>query len=630
VLGLSPGAAPKDRRFADSLAAMAAPQIPLDTTARGWRQRLRARLDRRRVTLFYDRGYSFAAPSTPADPLRAEKVLTALALRRLLDGRRMRAPPSASLRQLLQVHTAAYLEAVVTPEMMARAFGEPLSEVQRDRALAVQRAMTGGTLAAAQELVTRGGIAVNLGGGFHHAHRERAQGFCLFNDVAVAIAELRALRFTAPVLVVDLDLHDGDGTRALFADDPSVYTFSLHNRHWGEPTGAAATAIELGSQIGDAQLLALLAETLPDVFARHRPGLVIYLAGSDPAADDALGDWRLSAEGMLARDQLVTRLARGAARPVPLLVLLAGGYGHHAWRYTYRYLAWLLAGDVPAPPDEDAVLVARYRAVARLVSPAELTGAGGDESSWGLTEEELIGSLITTQADVRFLGYYTHHGLELALEQAGVFDRLRDLGYEQPFLELDLTPGRHTLRVLGDPRRRHLLVEVRLARDRRMIPGCELLAVDWMLLQHPQGSFSALRPALPGQRYPGLGMLKDAVALLVQVCHRLGLDGLSFTPSHYHIVQQSTKYLRMLDPEDAATVDALLEALAGVELARASRLVDQGKVVDANTGTVFRWRPMPMVLAISPALLQRFSAEGYEERRAAARAKLRFRLAASP
>jgi acetoin utilization deacetylase AcuC-like enzyme len=595
--------------------------------ARPWRQRWRALLDRRRVTLFFDRGYTFAAPSTPADALRAEKVLTALTLVRLLDGRRMRAPPPASLRQLLQVHSAAHLEAVATPEAMARAFGEPLTEVQRDRALTVQRAMTGGTIAAAQEAVRRGGIAVNLGGGFHHAHRDRAQGFCLFNDVAVAIAELRAMRFSAPVLVVDLDLHDGDGTRSLFADDPSVYTYSLHNRHWADPVGAAATAIELGSQIGDRQLLDLLAETLPDVFARHRPGLVFYLAGSDPAADDALGDWRLSAEGMLARDQLVTRLARAPGKPLPLVVLPAGGYGRHAWRYTYRYVAWLLGGDPPPAPDEDAVLVARYRTVARLVSTAELTGSGDEDDSWGLSEEELLGSLVGTQADVRFLGYYSHHGLELALEQAGVFDRLRDLGYEQPILELDLTPGRHTLRVLGDPRRRDLLVEVRLARDRRVMPGFELLAVDWLLLQHPRGSFSAQRPPLPGQRHPGLGMLNDAVALLVQVCDRLGLDGLTFTPSHYHLVQQSTKYLRMRDPEDAATVDALQEALAGIALVRAARLVEGERVLDADSGEPFRWRPMPMVLAISPALQRHFAEQGYEERRATARAALHLRLA---
>jgi hypothetical protein len=430
------------------------------------------------------------------------------------------------------------------------------------------------------------------------------------------------------VLVVDLDLHDGDGTRLLFAEDPTVHTYSLHNRHWDATEAVAATAIELGAGVDDARFLAVLRETLPPVFAEHRPALVFYLAGSDPAADDALGDWRLSPAAMLARDQLVTGLARPAAGELPLVVLLAGGYGLGAWRYTYRYLAWLMgAGDPPPePPADEEVLVARYGALSRLLDPAELTGAAEESDGWGLTAEDLMGSLAGGPADVRLLGFYTRHGIELALEQAGVLDRLRDLGYEQPAVDLDLAPGRHTLRVFGDRRKQQLLVEVRLRRDRRTLPGFELLAVDWMLLQHPRGRFTAQRPALPGQRHPGLGMLRDAIALLVQVCVRLGLDGLTFTPSHYHLVQQSTRHLRMLDPADAALFEALQEALAGVPLHEASRLVEEGAVVEAATGAPFRWRGMPMLLALSEPLQRRWEQEGWEERRREARERLGFRV----
>src|SRR5207249_4956501 len=111
-------------------------------------------------------------------------------------------------------------------------------------------------------------------------------------------------------------------------------------------------------------------------------------------------------------------------------------------------------------------------------------------------------------------------------------------------------------------------------RDRQSLPGLELLGVEWLLLQNPRARFTAARPALPGQRHPGLGMLRDAIALLVQVCHRLHLDGLTFTPSHYHLASQSTKYLRFRDPLDAATFDALLAALAGVPLAEATRRIE--------------------------------------------------------
>ena len=407
-----------------------------------------------------------------------------------------------------------------------------------------------------------------------------------------------------------------------------MYTFSLHNRHWDAPEALAATALELGTGVGDEPFLELLGETLPPVFAAHRPALVFYVAGCDPAADDALGDWRLSPAAMLARDRLVAALARPPGRELPLAVVLGGGYGNGAWRYTYRYLAWLLAaGDPPPePPSDDDVLVARYAALARLLDPAELTGAAASEDSWGLTAEDLMGSLAVGPADALFLGFYTRHGLELALEQAGVLDRLRDLGYEQPTVELDLTPGRHTLRVFGDRHRQQLVIEVRLHRDRHTLPGFELLAVDWMLLQHPRGRFTAQRPALPGQRHPGLGMLKDAIALLVQVCVRLGLDGLTFTPSHYHLVQQSTRHLRMLDPADAARFEALQEALAAVPLHEASRLVEEEGVVDESTGQPYRWHGMPMLLALSEGLRQRWETDRWEERRSEERARLRFRL----
>ena len=139
------------------------------------------------------------------------------------------------------------------------------------------------------------------------------------------------------------------------------------------------------------------------------------------------------------------------------------------------------------------------------------------------------------------------------LESSGIFDRLRDLGYEQPALELDLAhPGGHMVRIWGGRDRRGLLGEIRMRRDRQAFPGFELLAIEWLLLQNPRAVFTAERPALPGQRHPGLGMLRDVIALLVQVCHRLHLDGITYTPSHFHLASQSTKYLRFRDPEDAA------------------------------------------------------------------------------
>ncbi|HEV8628685.1 MAG TPA: histone deacetylase, partial [Thermoanaerobaculia bacterium] len=427
--------------------ASAAPASP----RRRWHDRLRASLGRRLLfggprlpPLFYDPGYTFALPTSPLDPLRGEKVLTALDLMGLLRPGRVTAPPPASLGDLLRVHDREYLESLGDSRPFEHAFGTVLTGSQRERALSVQRAMTGGTVAAARRALADGGIAVNLGGGFHHGRRDRGQGFCLFNDVAVAVAALRRSDFDGRVLVVDLDLHDGDGTRALFATDPAVHTYSLHNRHWDDSTAVGATAIELGGGVGDETYLAALRETLPPVFAAHRPQLVFYLAGCDPAADDRLGDWRITPQGMLARDRLVVELSHGgeAGSSLPLVVLTAGGYGEQAWRYTARFLVWLASGGrrTPELPPDDEVLIARYRALARVLSPAELSGEPAAETDdWGLSDEDLAPALQGGTADSRFLGYYTAHGVELVLEVMGIFDRLRDLSYEHPHIELDLS-----------------------------------------------------------------------------------------------------------------------------------------------------------------------------------------------
>jgi acetoin utilization deacetylase AcuC-like enzyme len=589
-------------------------------------RRLRTLLRRRRrraavapLTLCHSRSYGLALPGSPLDPMRGEKILGWLVSLGLVEADEVCEPPSASARQLLRVHTPAYLESLPDQRTLQRATGLALSAHQRDRFIEAQRRMVGGTVEAARRAWQGGGVAINLGGGLHHAHADRAQGFCLLNDVAVAIRTLRRDGCEARILVVDLDLHDGDGTRVLFADDPTVYTFSIHNLHWASPEAVASTAIELPGEVGDERYLATLRESLPPVWEAHDPGLVVFLAGTDPAADDRLGNWRLSPQGLRERDRLVwelaghptRRLRRGAPRrpPLPLVVLLAGGYGADTWRHTARSLGSFLAGEDLEPPATETALLQRYASLARSLDPAQLQGeATGDD--WGLTEEDLFGSVRPRTSDSRFLGYYSLHGLELALEQQGILDRLRDAGYREPTLTVDLEPtAGHTLRIWGDRAQRDLLVEVRLRRDRRTLPDAELLAVEWLLLQNPRAAFPRGRPPLPGQRHPGLGLLEDAVALLLLVCRRLHLDGIVFTPSHYHLAVQSHRYLRFLDPADAARFAAIRRAVADLPLAQATRAVAAGEVWDAATGESVAWPAMPMVVPASEALARRLDGE---------------------
>jgi acetoin utilization deacetylase AcuC-like enzyme len=574
------------------------------------------------------------------DPRRAENVLTFLAGEGLVRRGLLHWPRPASFEQLCRVHTVDYLESLREPGSLTRVLGVRIPVADEDRFLDLQRAMVGGTLLATRTALDTGRMAVNLGGGLHHAHAGRGGGFCVLNDVAVAVATFREHGFDGRVAVVDLDLHDGDGTRTIFAGDESVHTFSIHNRPWDEAPALEDTAIALGDDVEDAAYLAALEERLPPVLERFRPALVFYLAGCDPAADDALGNWRISAAGMLARDRFVVGQLRRLGDP-PTVVTLAGGYGRDAWRYTARFLGWLLAaGREVEVPSTDEITLRRYRVLSQLVSPAELTGDGRSDD-FGLTEEEVLGALAGAPRESRFLGYYSSHGLELALERLGILQRLRDRGFDHPTIELELdNPAGQTMRVLNEvdptgpsgPRdrssRAELLAELRARRDRRTLPGYDMLRIEWLLLQNPRLGFRAGQRPLPGQRHPGLGLLRDVAAMIVLACDRLGLDGVLFVPAHYHMAARAEEFLRFLEPEDAARYQALREAVAGLPLAEATRAVDEGRVIEAETGEPARWQPVPMLMAVSGRLKERLESDEYRERREAARGRFRFRLAA--
>lgn len=568
-----------------------------------------------------------AVPGRLHDARRAPRILEFLRREGLLPGRRVHLAPEPPLADLLRVHTLEYLESLERPGGTEKAFGERLDDAIERPLVVAQRRMAGGTTLAARLALDRRATAVHLGGGLHHARADHGAGFCLFHDVGIAIRRLRHDGFTGRVLVLDLDLHDGDGTRALFAADASVHTFSIHNRDWEEPAGVETTSIALGSGVDDELYLARLRAELPPLLERFAPQLVFFLAGVDVADDDALGDWRVSAAGIVERDRFVH--AELARRRLPVARLLAGGYGDHAWRHTARSLSALaLGGTALEPPSTADLVVEHFRHIAGTLPAPQL--AGDDDAL--LSDEdvaELFGGLgATGAARRRFLGFYTPAGIELALERLGYLGELERLGFERPTVEFDLTGPADTLRIFGAPDRRELLLELRARRDRATIPGFELLWLEWLLLQNPRLAFTADRPALPGQQHPGLGMLRETLAALVLVCDRLKLDGIGVTASHFHPAAQSVDTLCFVDPRDAPVFRGLVRSVAALPALQGSLAVEGGGLVDAATGEAFRWRPLAMVYPISPALRAWFERDDY--RRIASAAEPRFVAARPP
>lgn len=598
-----------------------AKEAPEHHSARPWRpseltrawNRLSRFLHRASCRFVYSPLYRVDLGATPIDVQRAERILGFLLASGMLPPSWLLRPEPASLWDLRLAHGRRYLEALRQPESLEEIVGtEVWTELHR-QALVAQRAAVGGTLLATRLALEDRRIVVNLGGGFHHASRLGGRGFCIFNDVAVAVLRARRDGFAGPVLVVDLDLHDGNGTRQIFAEDDSVFTFSIHNQSWDDEPATASLSIELAGEIEDSAYLGAIREHLPRLIEQVQPGIVFYLAGTDPAMDDRIGNWRITPAGMLERDRYVLAKTRGRREPLPLVLLLAGGYGNETWRYSARTFGWMLTGRRQIePPTTTAVTLARLRHLTR-----ELRLHGPEESAsdrdWGLTEADILGGFGAAARRSLFLGHYTHHAVELTLEWTGFLDRLRQMGFAHPTLQLDLeNPSGHTVHLFTDSQMRETLMELRLRLDRRSIPGMTLLCLEWLLLQNPRAEFTPARPPLPGQRHPGLGLVPDIMSLLILMCDQLQLDGISFVPSQYHLAVKARRYLSFLDPRDESWFRAVQQALAGLPMDEATRRVADGELVDPDTGETALWRPMTMVLPISDRLHERVESDDFE------------------
>ena len=236
--------------------------------------------------------------------------------------------PRAQDAELLRVHTPDYVRSIAdgsVAQAVMREIGFPWSEAMAERA----RRSVGATVAAARSAL-RQGIGANLAGGTHHAYADKGGGFCVFNDVAVAArvvqAQQRREGRTLQVAVIDLDVHQGNGTARIFQDDASVFTLSLHGeKNFPFRKEAGALDVGLPDGTGDADYLDALDAALFALDRRCEPQLVFFLAGADPHEGDRLGRLKLSDQGMQARDQRV--LDWCLARRIPLVLLMAGGYG---------------------------------------------------------------------------------------------------------------------------------------------------------------------------------------------------------------------------------------------------------------------------------------------------------------
>jgi len=233
-------------------------------------------------------------------------------------------PWPATHEQLLRVHTPEYLADLEQLRFTERtAYSElPLTR----EVVELFRLVAGGTIRAAL-LALEQEAAVHIGGGFHHAFADKAEGFCYLNDLALGVRECQAQGKITRAMVIDCDLHQGNGTAKIFAGDPDVFTFSIHQDDLYPVKQQSDLDIALPNHVQDEEYLGLLRTHIPRALDEFRPELILYQAGADPYRDDQLGDLSLTIAGLRRRDEIIFTLAK--ARNIPLAVTLGGGYAYN-------------------------------------------------------------------------------------------------------------------------------------------------------------------------------------------------------------------------------------------------------------------------------------------------------------
>lgn len=536
----------------------------------------------RHPTVWYHPAFRLPTSGVPKapgfEPRRADFALWALQSLDAVQPRDQRTPMRVSYDDLARVHTSSFLASLGEPETLAKILGVDPAEIVVDEVITTVRLACGATVGAAQECLATGGAALTLLGGFHHAAPDRAARLCAVNDVAVAVARLRADGFAGRVTVLDLDAHSPDGTAECLARDHAVWIGSLSGP--GSVSIAGVDETTLPERCGDDAYL----RALDDLLGRMpETGLAFVIAGGDVLDGDREGLLGLSVSGARERDVRVLTALDGT----PSVWLPGGGYRPGSWR-VLAGTGLVLSGDGEReiPADQDP-LAGHFAGIAQRIEPGRL---GHDAE---ITADDVEGAFGERAARIdRLLGFYSAAGVEHALFEYGILRQVERLGYQDLHVELDRTGVGDRMRLLGSSDgAQHCLVEVVL--ERSTLAGRDVLYIHWLTLRNPRASFAEGRPRLPGQDVPGLGLAPEALALMAQVARRLGLAGVASRASSYHVAFAARRTYRFADAARQARFEALQRDLGAMPLAELTTAIDEGRV--KMNGAPYRWEPDVMV-----------------------------------
>jgi len=297
-----------------------------------------------KVNLFYSFEYQIDFTENGArrsfDTYKFLKITKELRKDHLIKFRHLIKPKPLNDKDILLVHTKEYLEWVKKPLNLQQILNtDYLTEFDED-IFNIFRYIAGGTYEGAVLALENKKPSFNLSGGFHHARANRGEGFCPINDVAIAIKKLKSENKIKRALVIDLDYHQGNGTRNIFKSDENVFTFSIHATEWCDLDVKSSLDIIVDTDISNNDYIKLLKNNLGVIKKSFKPDIIFYLAGSDTYIEDALCDMKLELETLLKRDLTVCEFSRKLN--VPIVTLPAGGYGEKSWQVYYNFIKYCL------------------------------------------------------------------------------------------------------------------------------------------------------------------------------------------------------------------------------------------------------------------------------------------------
>jgi len=293
-----------------------------------------------RAKIVFSSDYIYGLPSASEygsfDIQKYKKIRDKLINARMLKARNVLRPHLCSYDEIGLVHEGGYIRSIQDPSYVSRVLKIDTVGHWDNFILEYYRAVTGGTLLATAYALNCNIPVFNLGGGFHHAHPDKAEGFCLLNDVAIAIEKFRQKNRASRYMIIDLDYHQGNANALYFNEDEDVFTFSIHAESWDDSEALNNRNIKIPADCDNVLYMEILSEELIPAFEKFNPEVVFYIAGSDVYNKDTLAGTKITREGMLQRNIFVYNFVR--TKNIPLVIVAGGGYGPDSWEVYYDFI----------------------------------------------------------------------------------------------------------------------------------------------------------------------------------------------------------------------------------------------------------------------------------------------------